>query len=328
MTGKNSDKRSSEIERILDELKKKKFELYKGSDDRLKLVRLSTGIDQFDKILGGGIPQKRTIIFTGEFSTGKTYLAQKIIQSVQSLGGIAAFIDAEKTFDKEWFKKTGVNVGDLIVAQPNLGDEAIDIVVELLKNNIGVVVLDSIAALIPPEEAEESAGKMQIGMQARLVNKALRKITSCYTINNTSVFIAINQLRADISPGYGLKETLPGGHGQEFFASAIVKVGREGWINDASDDKKKIGFNIRCYLRKSKISVPYQTCVIPFLFTTGQIDYSSMAMQLAIDERIIEQKGHTYYYNNQKIGIGKGSVLDYLNENKDILEEIKKKIYG
>ncbi len=315
-----------DIQNIINNIKKElKIDMLVGSDIRLKLNRISTGIEQLDKILGGGIPRKRTTIFVGDFSTGKTYIALQIIKSVQGQGGIAAFVDVEKTFDKDWAEKIGVNVDNLIVSQPTFGDEAIDIIVELLKNNVDIIVLDSIAALIPPEEYDERTGHQFIGLQARLVNKALRKITACYNLDNKSIFIAINQLRANIG-GYGIKETMPGGMGQEFFASLIMKVARRGWITDVEEGKRKIGFNIECLLTKSKISPPFQSCIIPFLFTTGQIDEISSIMQLAIDGGIVEKKGNTYFYKGDKLSVGKGGLLDYLKVQPEMFNQIKEQV--
>ena len=316
----------------------------RGSDEKVAIERLSSGIPVLDKILGGGYVRGVNHIFSGEWSSGKTYIAMVAMKQVQKEGGTAVLIDIEKAYDPHWYTLVGVDIDKLIVIRPNYGEEALDAVLECLKANVDLIVIDSLAGLLPMDEMEGSMEDKQMGSQARLINKALRKFIPA---NTKTVILAINQLRASIGSMYhpGLTETMPGGKGQTFFSHLILSISRKGSLTKRVDrkgnetiefessgsDKKregqKVGFIIHCFTSKSKISPPFQHCEIPLNFISGQLDNLAALIDVAIDEGIIEQKGAWYYYADKTLQ-GKNGVYEYFLEHSDEADALKVRTLG
>jgi len=206
-----------------------------GSNPDAKLERIPSGIDTFDKMIGNGLVRGRIHLFTGGFASGKTYISQKVIESAQKSGGVCVYIDAEKRFDPTWFSLTGVDIDKLIISRPTHGEQALDLSVFYLKENVDVLVIDSLAALVPMQEDADSMEQQSIGLQPRMLNKAFRKIIPA---NNKTVLIAINQQRQEIGTVFhrGIQKKMPGGEGQYYYASLIVDIRRGDWIK--SDNHK------------------------------------------------------------------------------------------
>ena len=280
-------------------------------------------IPPLDTILGGGFPLGRTSLIIGDFSAGKTFIAQKAIVSAQNQNRLTAFIDVEKCFDPGWFKLTGVDIDNLILSQPGTGEEALDIVIALIKAKVDLVIMDSIAALLPISEEEEGMEHQFIAIQARLFNKGLRKITQANRMN--TAFVAINQLREGIG-GRFVDERLPAGRGQEFFSSIILRVRRGPFIKEkVGKIEKKIGFNMRLETVKNKLVAPYQSCELPFLFEGGVLDVIAGLVQLGLDCGVIQQRQAYYEVDGNKV-LGKQRLIDLLKDNLDLQEIIKNKI--
>jgi recombination protein RecA len=326
-----------DVENALIEVQKSmKGSVYMGDAPELILQKVPFNIPVLDNLLKGGLKRKGMHIFTGAFSTCKSFLAQKAIASVQSRGGGAVYIDTERRYDPDWFQLTGVNLKDLIVVTPLTGEEAVDVAIKFLEAEIDLVVFDSFAALIPQEEYEESMEQKFIGLQARMLNKAIKKMIPA---NTNSVVIATNQTRADIGNPYhsGINENLVGGRGQYFEASLILQTRRKGWLTEkdgkvvenekASKDSKKVGFIVECYLQKCNFAPPFTFCQIPFNFYKGALDNVAAIIDLAVDAGKISQKGPWYKYGEEKF-MGRQAVVDYFEkvENKEKFESLKAEI--
>ncbi len=309
--------KNSDILKLIEQIKEETGEeLTVASNDSLKLERISFGIVDLDKILGGGFVRGRTHILKGGFSSGKSFLSFNIIKQVQQSGGIAALVDMERGLDPSWAKAVGVDIDTLIVSTPPFGEKALDVVVALIKGNVDVVVLDSIAALIPTAEEEGGMEQYFMAPLARMMNKGLRKIT---VANKHSVFIGINQEREGLG-GQVHVNVLPAGKGQEVFASIILDVGRGDWIK-AADGVTRLGFNMKCFTTKNKVAAPQQECVLPFIFGQG-IDEILGIFSAAVDAGKIERQKNTFLFDGAKIG-NRTTVLDKLRADKEFLEKIK-----
>jgi len=293
--------------------------LFTGGDDPYPIQWLPLEIDQLDGILGGGLPFGRMTEIYGSVSVGKTYLAQMAIKSALAKGYSAAFVDVERTFSKPWFEKTGVDTNQLILTQPVGGEEALDIIVSLIENGVDLIVLDSVAALVPTYEAEESVEKSTMGAQARLFNKGLRKITR---VNTHSIFLALNQVRSDIG-GPFVMDTLPAGRGQDFFSSIQLKVSRGQWMKD--NEGIRYGFYMKCETKKNKLHEPMLDCELPFRFDNGTIDVEAGLVELALDTNIIKRSGPQYVFNEQKF-FGKLKLLDELRANRELFNLLKEAV--
>ncbi len=306
----------------------------KSADDPLfELKLISTGISVLDRLLGGGLPRARMHILTGPFGTGKTTLAYNIVASAQSKGGICVWLDAERRFNPEWAKKNGIELEDLVMNQPNYGEQAIDLIIFYLQQKVDIIAVDSLAALIPLAQAEASSEKDFIGLQARMFSDAFKKIVP---ENDNTVFLAINQQRKTIGSRFnpGILKTMPGGEAQFYHASSIVEITRKGWITEKGSEKEEekvsakrrsIGFNINCFLEKCDYAVPYRDCDIPFSFITGKMDDTSAIVDIAIDLKLIKQGGAWYHFEDQKF-MGKQALLDWFNEDLSRVEGLKEKI--
>jgi len=256
--------------------------LFWGSDERLVVEWLPTGVASFDAAMGGGFAYGRITELIGAYSSGKTLLAYMAVIQAQARGLTACFVDVEKSYDPDWAKKLGVNTNDLLVARPRSGEQAWDIVEQMCVSGVGIVVMDSLAQLVPTAEAEGGMDDLQVGAQARLVNKGLRKVT---LVNEKTIVILINQLRSAVGVMYGNPEVLPGGKGQGFVASQLVRVRRGAWIEEkvaGVKDKRRVGYQLMVRVEKSKLGEPWREASVPFFFT-GLIDEVAGLAPLALE---------------------------------------------
>jgi recombination protein RecA len=296
-----------------------------GSNPDAKLERIPSGIDTFDKMIGNGLVRGRIHLFTGGFASGKTYISQKVIESAQKSGGVCVYIDAEKRFDPTWFSLTGVDIDKLIISRPTHGEQALDLSVFYLKENVDVLVIDSLAALVPMQEDADSMEQQSIGLQPRMLNKAFRKIIPA---NNKTVLIAINQQRQEIGTVFhrGIQKKMPGGEGQYYYASLIVDIRRGDWIKS---DNHKIGHDIHCVVTKCNFFPPFGESVIPLRYDTGQIDNVSMIINLALDFDIISKKGPWYYIKGEeKPKQGLEEIIQYYRDNTEKFDELRKEVFS
>jgi len=311
---KDASRHSKDIERVLVAINKSlKTNLTFGNSDALQIGRISTGMVAFDKILGGGLPRQSVTELYGRQSTGKTYIAQRAIASAQRQGYMCAFIDAEHSYEPEWAKLSGINVDDLIISRPDTGEKALDILLALCESHVDLVVLDSIAALLPTAEAGDSMEQNSIGLQARLMNKLFRKLPPT---NKITAVILINQTRAGIG-GYIVKDSLPGGRGQEFFSRIMVKVRRAESIEDR-------GFYIDVKTEKNKTFTPHLSCTIPFYYS-GEVDEIYELFGLALDSEVVIRSGPQYSFDGAS-AIGKEGFIGLMKTDEDLLKKIKKEV--
>ncbi|TNK84067.1 recombinase RecA [Mycoplasmopsis pullorum] len=292
-----------------------------GENDDTVVETFSSGSYKLNKILGiNGFPKGRIIEIYGPESSGKTTISLHAIAEIQKQGGIAAFIDAEHSIDRAYASNIGVNVNDLIISQPDSGEQALEIVDILAKNgNIDLIVVDSVAALVPESELNGDMRDQQIGTQARLMSKALRKITASLNKNKTTV-IFINQIREKVGVVFGNPETTSGGRALKFYSSIRLEV-RKG--TNISEGKDLIGNEIKFKVVKNKLSAPYQIAESEIIYSKG-IDSLGELIDLCVDLNIIEKRGSWYSYKDQKLAQGRKSLKDYLNENQEIFKEIER----
>lgn len=275
-----------------------------GNDPSYVVQRIPTGIPDLDSILKGGIPRKRISILTGEHSAGKSFIVQILMKAALEQGLSVAYIDTERTYDPDWWREVGLDSEKILLSQPFTGEEACDIILALAQSGVDVIALDSLAAMVPTEEAAEGASQKFIGLQARLINKFMRMLLA--TPHNSAI-VCTNQLRDLIGPGP--IDSMPGGWGQLFWSSLILRMKREGWIDE---DGRHIGFNMRIICRKNKVGTPFGECTLPFLFR-GHFDFLSLLMDRAIEAGIIRQAGPYYYLPDQeKAVLGRAPILEAL----------------
>ncbi len=282
-----------------------------------------TGCLSLDLALGvGGVPRGRIIEIFGPEASGKTTLAQHVIAEVQKLGGIAAFIDAEHALDPDYAQKIGVNIKELLISQPDTGEQALEILETLVRSNaIDVVVVDSVAALVPKKEIEGDMGDVQMGSQARLMSQALRKLTGVVSKSNTIV-IFINQIRMKIGVFFGNPETTTGGTALKFYSSVRVEVRRAAQIKQGD---KIIGNRVKCKIVKNKVSAPFRTCEFDIMYNEG-ISISGDLLDLGVQTNVIAKRGNAYAYGEEKLGVGREVSKRYLRENPKLMKEIRKQI--
>ncbi len=291
-----------------------------GMAEDLNVEAISTGSITLDKALGiGGVPRGRIIEIFGPEGCGKTTLALHIIAAAQKNGGISAFIDVEHALDPEYSKKLGVNVEDLYISQPNTGEEALEIVEMLIRSNaIDVIVVDSIAALVPKAEIEGDMGDAHMGLQARLMSQALRKLTAAISKSKT-VTIFINQIRMKLGVMFGNPETTPGGKAMKFYSSVRLEVKKIENIKKGTDI---VGSATRIKVVKNKVAPPFKEARVDIMFGEG-ISLEGELVDLGVESDIIEKSGAWYSYKDNKIGQGKENVKIYLKENPQIAREIE-----
>jgi len=284
---------------------------------------VSTGSLGLDIALGvGGLPRGRVIEIYGPESSGKTTLTLQVIAEMQRLGGTAAFIDAEHALDPQYAQKLGVNVSELLISQPDNGEQALEIADMLVRSAaVDVVVIDSVAALTPKAEIEGEMGEPQMGLQARLMSQALRKLTANIKRSNTTV-IFINQIRMKIGVMFGSPETTTGGNALKFYASVRLDIRRIGAIKKGDE---VIGSETRVKVVKNKVAPPFKQAEFDILYGEG-ISREGEVVELGVLHKIVEKAGAWYSYNGEKIGQGKDNAREYLKEHPDMAIEIENKI--
>ncbi len=284
---------------------------------------VSTGSLGLDIALGiGGFPRGRVIEVYGPESSGKTTLTLSVIAQMQKVGGTAAFIDAEHALDPQYAQKLGVNVQDLLISQPDNGEQALEIADMLVRSgSVDVVVIDSVAALTPKAEIEGEMGEPQMGLQARLMSQALRKLTGNIKRSNTMV-IFINQIRMKIGVMFGNPETTTGGNALKFYASVRIDIRRTGAIKKGDE---VIGSETRAKVVKNKVAPPFKQANFDILYGEG-ISREGEIIELGVLHKIIDKSGAWYTYGKERIGQGKDNTRDYLKEHPEMAEEIEAKI--
>ena len=294
-----------------------------GEDARPPMEVIPTGSVALDIALGiGGLPRGRIIEIYGPESSGKTTLTLHAIANVQRAGGIAAFIDAEHALDPTYAQKLGVNVEDLLVSQPDTGEQALEIADMLVRSNsVDMVVVDSVAALTPRAEIEGEMGDQLPGLQARLMSQALRKLTATIKKTNCTV-IFINQIRMKIGVMFGSPETTTGGNALKFYASVRLDIRRTGAIKKGEET---IGNETKVKVVKNKVSPPFRTAEFDILFGEG-ISREGEVIDMGVNARIIEKSGAWYAYNGEKIGQGRDNAREFLRENPELAREIENKV--
>lgn len=291
-----------------------------GDKPAINVDVIPTGALALDVALGvGGIPRGRIVEIYGPESSGKTTLAQHIVAECQKRGGIAAFVDAEHALDPEYAKALGVNIDDLLISQPDTGEQALDITEELVRSGaVDIVVVDSVAALVPKAEIEGSMEDQQMGLQARLMSKALRKLTGIIGKTSTTV-IFINQLRMKIGVMYGNPETTTGGNALKYYASVRMEIRRtEGLKKDAED----IGNHVRVRVLKNKVAPPFRQAEFDIIFGKGICKIGNI-LDVAVNLDIVKKAGAWFSYNEEKLGQGRDKSKEFLEQNPEILAEIE-----
>jgi len=284
---------------------------------------ISTGALSLDLALGGrGFPRGRVIELFGPESSGKTTLALHVIASAQKGGGIAAFIDAEHALDPSWAKRLGVNLEDLLVSQPTYGEEGLQIAEMLIKSNaVDVIVVDSVAALVPKAELDGEIGDRHVGLQARMMSQAMRKLTGAIAKSKTMV-IFINQIREKIGVMFGSPETTPGGRALKFYSSCRVDVRR---ISTLKDGDTTTGIRMKAKVVKNKMAPPFRVAEFDMLSESG-ISFAGDILDLAVEDRIVDKSGSWFSYGKIRLGQGRDKARLFFEENPDMTEEIKQKI--
>ncbi len=294
-----------------------------GDRPSVSMECIPTGALSLDIALGiGGVPRGRIIEIYGPESSGKTTLAQHIVAECQKKGGIAAFIDAEHALDPEYAKNLGVNVDELLISQPDTGEQALEITEELVRSAaVDVVVVDSVAALVPKEEIEGAMEDKQMGLQARLMSKALRKLTSIVSKTNTTV-IFINQLRQKIGVMYGSPETTTGGNALKYYSSVRLDIRR---IETLKQDSKEYGNRVKVKVVKNKVAPPFRIAEFDIIFGKG-ISKLGCILDMAVEFNIVKKAGAWFSYNDEKLGQGREKAMDYLESHPEILAEVDAKV--
>lgn len=294
-----------------------------GDIPRTNVDAISTGCLSLDIATGvGGVPRGRIIEVYGPESSGKTTLAQHIVAEVQKSGGIAAFVDAEHALDPEYAAKIGVNVKEMLLSQPDSGEQALEIVETLVRSNaVDVVVVDSVAALVPQKEIEGEMGDQHMGLQARLMSQALRKLTAIIAKTKT-VVIFINQIRNKIGVFFGNPETTTGGNALKFYCSMRIEVRRAAQIKQGD---KIIGNRVKVKIVKNKVAAPFRTCEFDIMYNEG-ISVAGDLVDLGLEYGVIKKSGHSHSFGNAKLGTGREAAKKTIKEDRKIMSEIKRAV--
>ncbi|MEX0843020.1 MAG: recombinase RecA [Gemmatimonadota bacterium] len=290
---------------------------------RVQIEGIPTGAVNLDAAIGvGGIPRGRISEIYGPESSGKTTLCLHVIANSQKSGDVAAFIDAEHALDVQYARKLGVDVDNLLVAQPDTGEQALEIAEVLIRSNaVGVVVIDSVAALVPKAEIEGEMGDTHVGLQARLMSQALRKLTGAVSRSHTAVLFT-NQIREKVGVMFGSPETTSGGRALKFYASLRMDIRRIGAIKDGQD---LVGNRTRVKVVKNKCAPPFKQAEFDIMYNEG-ISHSSLLVDLGSEMDIVEKSGAWYSYGELRLGQGKENARQFLLENPDVAEEIDAKL--
>jgi len=288
-----------------------------------RIEGIPTGSLSLDLALGGqGIPKGRIVEVFGPESSGKTTLALHVVARSQKLGGIAAFIDAEHALDPSWAKKLGVDLETLLVSQPGSGEEAMHITEMLIRSNaVDVIVIDSVAALVPRKELEGEIGDSHVGLQARLMSQSMRKLTGAISKSKTSV-IFINQIREKIGVMFGSPETTPGGRALKFYSSCRIDVRRIGQLKEG---EQVVGQRVRVKVVKNKVAPPFRVAEFDMMHAGG-ISYEGDVLDLAIAQKLVVRSGAWFRYGELQLGQGREKTRAYMEEHPELVEELKNKI--
>ena len=294
-----------------------------GQDTKLDIPAIPTGSLAVDLALGiGGVPRGRVVEIFGPESSGKTTLSLSILVEAQRAGGVAAFIDAEHALDPTYAKTIGVNLDELLVSQPDTGEQALEIAETLVRSNaVDVIVIDSVAALVPRAEIEGEMGDQFMGLQARLMSQALRKLTAAIA-KSKSCCIFINQLREKIGVMFGNPETTPGGRALKFYSSVRIDIRRTGSIKEAEE---VIGNHVRCRVVKNKVAPPFRESEFDIMFNEG-ISVTGDLLDMAVNAEVIEKSGAWFSYGEVRLGQGREKVKEFLKENPELLREVRQAV--
>lgn len=314
------------VDSVVDAIKEKfgdEMIMKLGDIRKVDVAAIPTGSVSLDIALGiGGVPRGRVVEVYGPESSGKTTLALHIIANAQKAGGTAAFIDAEHALDPEYAKKIGVKIEDLLISQPDAGEQALDIVETLVRSNaIDVIVVDSVAALVPRAEIEGEMGDQHVGRQARLMSQALRKLTPIMSKSNT-VVIFINQIRMKIGVMFGNPETTSGGQALKFYSSVRMDVRRSAQIKKGDD---VVGNRVKVKVVKNKVAPPFKVAEFDIMYNEG-ISASGDLLDTGVTREVVKKSGNSYVYGDTKLGVGREAAKAFLKENHKIFSEIEKAI--
>jgi recombination protein RecA len=291
--------------------------------EKVRVEAVPTGAINLDAAIGvGGIPRGRVTEIYGPESSGKTTLCLHVVANAQKMGGVAAFIDAEHALDTEYARKLGVDVEALLISQPDTGEQALEICEILVRSGaVDIVVIDSVAALVPKAEIEGDMGESHMGLQARLMSQALRKLTGAISRSKTIV-IFINQLREKIGVMFGNPETTTGGKALKFYASVRLDIRR---IGPVKEKEEVVGSHVRVKVVKNKVAPPFKQAEFDIMYAEG-ISHTSLLVDIGAEANIIEKSGAWYSYNGQKIGQGRENAKMYLKDNPAMMAEIEEKV--
>jgi recombination protein RecA len=294
-----------------------------GTETRAKIESIPTGAINLDAAIGiGGVPRGRITEIYGPESSGKTTLCLHVVANAQRLGGVAAFIDAEHALDVEYARKLGVDVENLLISQPDTGEQALEICDILVRSGaVDVIVIDSVAALVPKAEIEGDMGDSHVGLQARLMSQALRKLTGAIARSKTSV-IFINQLREKIGVMFGNPETTTGGKALKFYASLRLDIRRIGPVKEKED---VIGSHVRVKVVKNKVAPPFKQAEFDIMYAEG-ISHASLVLDIAAEANIIDKSGAWYSYQGQRIGQGRENAKMFLKDNPALMADVEEKV--
>ena len=292
-----------------------------GADQRIRVEVIPTGALNLDAAIGvGGIPRGRVTEIFGPESSGKTTIALQVVANAQKNGGIAAFIDAEHALDADYARRLGVQIDNLLVSQPDTGEQALEITEVLVRSNaVDVVVVDSVAALVPRAEIEGEMGDSHVGLQARLMSQALRKLTAAIARSNTAV-IFINQIREKIGVLFGSPETTPGGRALKFYASLRLDIRRIGAIKEGDE---ATGNRCRVKVVKNKVAPPFKQAEFDIMYGEG-ISREGLLIDLGVEQRVVEKSGAWFSYGEERLGQGRENTRAFLKENPDIAASIER----
>jgi recombination protein RecA len=294
-----------------------------GEQSHMEVEGISTGALSLDLSLGGkGLPRGRIIELFGPESSGKTTIALHAVANAQRIGGVAAFIDAEHALDPAWCKKLGVNIETLLVSQPGSAEEALQIAEMLVHSNaVDIIVIDSVAALVPRAEIEGEIGDTFVGVQARLMSQALRKLTGGVS-RSKAVLIFINQIREKIGVMFGSPETTPGGRALKFYSSCRIDVRRIGPVKEGEEI---VGSRVKVKIVKNKVAPPFRVCEFDMMYNGG-ISREGDLMDLALADKLIEKSGSWFNYGDTRLGQGRENAKQYLRDNPNVADELTQKV--
>ncbi len=323
---KELDMRNRAAIEAIDQIKQKFGEgsiMRLGEAKTMQIDAVTTGCLSLDLALGvGGVPRGRIIEVYGPESSGKSTLAQHIVAEVQKLGGLAAYVDAEHALDPEYAQKIGVNINELFISQPDNGEQALEIVETLVRSNaVDVIVVDSVAALTPKAEIDGDMGDSHMGLQARLMSQALRKLAGIVNKSKTTV-IFINQIRMKIGVVFGNPETTTGGNALKFYASVRIEIRRSAQIKQG---EKIIGNRTKVKIVKNKVAPPFRTCEFDIMYNEG-ISIAGDILDVGVPVGVIGKSGNSYTFKETKLGLGREAAKTFMNEHKDMMMDIRKEI--